>query len=574
MAAIVRQVRRVATAILLWSAHPVLAHAQTPATPQASSTALGRALELEQNNKLRDAAAAFREAITGGAAVPGILGLERVYSQLGAPDSMLPVLDALIRERPREPVFRSVQLRTLTTLGRHEVAAQAFEQWLVVSGRDATPYREFARLLLEEGRTGAADTVLQRAQRVLGSGRDFAMELGELRAAMGLWEPAAESWREAVTMTPYLHDAAVFALAPAPANMRVGVLRVMLAPSSVIASRKVAASLALHWGNARDAWEALKALPPGDSAAAAWTDFAERAEGAGAWLVARDALVAALGVKNSAVTAARAAADAASGGDNANALVLAARAASLSDSATAARLTVAVRVQALSNLGRAADAEALLRAYAPYVDAPQRARLMAQVARGWVRAGDLTRARAALESVPEDDRADAAGWIALYEGDLRTARKEMRTLMDQSADAVTALALLARTRSDSSPTIGAAFLALARGDSAAAAARLASAAAEVKDAAPLLLGTAARLLVRRRDDPGAVRLFQQVLEQYPESPEAPEAELEWARALRRAGQGADAARHLEHLILTWPQSALVPQARRELDLARNAVPTR
>jgi hypothetical protein len=29
---------------------------------------------------------------------------------------------------------------------------------------------------------------------------------------------------------------------------------------------------------------------------------------------------------------------------------------------------------------------------------------------------------------------------------------------------------------------------------------------------------------------------------------------------------------LEHLLLTYPQSALAPQARRELDLARNAVP--
>jgi hypothetical protein len=29
---------------------------------------------------------------------------------------------------------------------------------------------------------------------------------------------------------------------------------------------------------------------------------------------------------------------------------------------------------------------------------------------------------------------------------------------------------------------------------------------------------------------------------------------------------------LEHLILTYPQSALVPQARRELDLARAGIP--
>ena len=35
------------------------------------------------------------------------------------------------------------------------------------------------------------------------------------------------------------------------------------------------------------------------------------------------------------------------------------------------------------------------------------------------------------------------------------------------------------------------------------------------------------------------------------------------------GDNAGARQHLEHLILTWPQSALLPQARRELDLVRS-----
>ncbi|MDQ4080711.1 MAG: hypothetical protein M3125_08120, partial [Gemmatimonadota bacterium] len=57
-----------------------------------------------------------------------------------------------------------------------------------------------------------------------------------------------------------------------------------------------------------------------------------------------------------------------------------------------------------------------------------------------------------------------------------------------------------------------------------------------------------------------------------DAPEAPEANLEWARALRRAGRHTDAVARLEHLILTYPDSALVPQARRELELARGAIP--
>ena len=39
------------------------------------------------------------------------------------------------------------------------------------------------------------------------------------------------------------------------------------------------------------------------------------------------------------------------------------------------------------------------------------------------------------------------------------------------------------------------------------------------------------------------------------------------------GHTADAVTHLEHMILTYPESALVPQARRELELARSAIPS-
>jgi outer membrane protein assembly factor BamD (BamD/ComL family) len=62
------------------------------------------------------------------------------------------------------------------------------------------------------------------------------------------------------------------------------------------------------------------------------------------------------------------------------------------------------------------------------------------------------------------------------------------------------------------------------------------------------------------------------VEQYASSAEAPAAELEWSRALRRRGDMSGAANRLEHLILSYPQSALVPQARRELELVRNTIP--
>jgi thioredoxin-like negative regulator of GroEL len=50
------------------------------------------------------------------------------------------------------------------------------------------------------------------------------------------------------------------------------------------------------------------------------------------------------------------------------------------------------------------------------------------------------------------------------------------------------------------------------------------------------------------------------------------AELALAELLISSQRTEDAVSVLEHLILTYPESALVPQARRELDQARGAVP--
>ena len=53
---------------------------------------------------------------------------------------------------------------------------------------------------------------------------------------------------------------------------------------------------------------------------------------------------------------------------------------------------------------------------------------------------------------------------------------------------------------------------------------------------------------------------------------APAAELALAELLLASTGRAEAIAQLEHLILTYPESALVPQARRLLDQARGAVP--
>lgn len=556
-----------AAALLVVFTAQGLAAQVTPRDPEA----LTRALDLEGAGKCREAVVLYRQALAEGSEPAGpLLGLERCYMQLGEPAPLLEVLDSVLSRRPRDPVARVAYLRTLASSQRHEEADLAFRQWVNAAPREAAPFREYARILLDQGRTRAADTVLQQATMSLGSPREVAAEMAELRGALGMWEASAQSWREALAVYPYLEAAAVWVLTQATPAARDSVRAVLLAAPLELPSRRILAGLEMRWRSPREAWAVLSAVPPSDSAVQSWVQFASDAEQADAWLVARDAYALALKRGADPALAFRAARAAMEGGEAESALSFLAAVEATSDSAGAAT-TLLLRIRALSQLGRTADAESLLSANAARLDPVTRGDAVRAVAWGWVRVGDLEKARAALARGGEADERVAA-WMALYEGDIKAARAGLRRLDETSRDAVLALALLARTRTERAPQIGAGFLALARRDTSAAARSFEAAAAEVPDAAPLLLAVAARLYAVTADSQRTVPLWQQVLERHPESPEAAEVELDWARALRHRGDTAGAIARLEHMILTYPQSALVPQARRELEIARGAIP--
>lgn len=541
------------------------------ARAQGGGESYSRAEALEQDSKFAEAAAAYSEALARDPAqLPALLGLERMDAQLGHLEQFLPVVERAIAAKPELAPLREAQLRTLRTLGQRTQLREAFERWRRDAPGDATPAREYSRILIADGDVRAADSVLRQAQKDVGTGRGFEYELAQLRAAMGMWELSAQSWREAVETNAYLDQAATFSLVAAPAGARPGIVQALEAAPITVSSRRVLASLQLMWGTPRDGWESLRILPPDSAAVVAWSEFATKAEEVEAWLVARDALAAAQHASPEPRALARAAYDALRGGDAAGALFLASLGERTLDSATAAATIVPVHLRALSQTGRVAEASKVMAAYAHFLRPADRPPLDRVLAWGWIRAGDITKARELLAHSDSSD-ADALGWLALYDGNLKAARKSLRPEVESSPEALSALALLARTRADTAPVTGRAFLALARGDTAGAAAGFEKAAAELGDAAPLLLATAARLYASHHSEAQAIALWSTIIEKSSDAPEAPEAELDWARTLRHGGQNQAAIEHLEHLILTYPQSALLPQARRELELSRNGI---
>jgi tetratricopeptide (TPR) repeat protein len=550
-------------------------------TPQAASAqagntaaaALTRALDLEGANKCREAIPLYRQAIAVEDPTGAVLGLERCYGMIGRPDSILPLLDTLLLRKPGEPTLRTVQLRTLSTLRRDADLATAFAQWTSIGPREATPYRVYAQVLLDQGRARGADSVLQSAAEALGGTRELAAEFAQMQVALGMWIPAARSWRAAGEAQGYLEPAAVFSLMPVPAALRDSVRAIFSEPPHSLGSRRMLSGLELRWHAPRNAWKVLSELPPTDSTLEAWIAFGREAEASESWLTARDAYRLAFQHRPADRRLAMRAANAAlSGGDPQSTLELLQPLASAPDSGAASTVLV-LQVRALGLLGRPAEAESLL-ATGAGLDSEGRRIAQRALAWAWIQQGQLERADRALEIAGRDTEEGerVAAWISLFHGDLKTARRGLRRTDEASNDVVTAMALLSRTRADTSPEVGRAFLTLARGDTTQAAQEFRDVADRLPDAAPLLLATAGRLYVATRDTAQALLLWQLILEQHTEAPEAAESDLEWARVLRARGDSPGAIARLEHLILTYSQSALVPQARRELDLVRGSIP--
>ena len=553
------------------------------------SVPLGRALELESTGKGREAVAFFRQALADPAAgddgrTAAILGLERVWAELGQRDSLVPLVTAALRTRPSDPTLRGVQLRALVAVRRDAEARAAYEAWRRATPGDAQPYREFARLLLDAGRSAAADTVLREAEpsiRGPGGRRALALELAQLHAALGAWTRAGTSWRTAVDAMPYVELAAFFSLQAAPPAARDSVLPPLLEAPVSLVPRRVAAQLLLGWRRPREAWQALAALPADDSSRATWRDFADRLEAVDAWGPARDAWTRVHGADGDPEAARRAASAALAGGDAAGALALLERAAQARAAGGAAPSSAAIadaallRVRVLAALGRAADAERVAAEAAPRVDAGDRARLAGALADAWVSAGDVTRARAALAVAGARDDAPVAGWLALYAGDLRRARALLKRPGEdvgaaRTELAMTALAVVARTRADSAPAVGARSSAPRAATPSAP--RSSSSRPRSSCRRPRRCWSRRRRVCRPR---AATRRRP-----WPSGSASPRRTRDRPRRRRRSSRGrgscsaaaiaAGVRARLEHLIVTYPESALVPIARRELEQARTS----
>jgi tetratricopeptide (TPR) repeat protein len=569
-------------ALVLCAAAPVAARAP-------AQVPLERALDLEQEGRLAEAAEAYRAVLAlQPADVGALLGAERAYAQLGRRDSAAALARRALAVDSTSRLINVVLLRSLRALRDDSALAAAFERWTSAAPRDVAPYEEMARLLLADGRDAQARALVQRARQRLGDPRAAAAQMAEVEAREAAYGPAAEEWRSAVAREPGMLEAAVHSLrtvAPADRDL---VLRTLSGGPDAVTGGAIAVDLLLAWEEPRHAWALLRGGLPesGPVRAARLRHFAEgvgRLDGVEARRMAAEAL--------------ELSAQSQTGPDAARTRIESARAfAAAGDVAAARRLLRAMAEAPGTPSGVASAARATLVELAAAEGAPgEAARLLEQeraslsvgefqhlarrVAFAWVRSGAVDRAEAAVAGDSSLAGDEVRGWVALFRGDLDRAAATLRAVgadagdPDRAPERAAAVALASAVGRDPLPALGAALLMAAEGDTLGSSRALAGVARALDgDAQAEVRLWAARFAAAAHDTAAAVATWEEVAARPGASTAGAAALLSLARVAATRGRFAEAADRLEELILRDPESALVPEARRELDRVRGLVP--
>jgi len=563
-----------------------LALAAAPARAQES---LLRAMDLEEQGRFVEAAAAFRAVLAAEPVnVGALLGAERVNAGIGRRDSTAALARRALALDSTNRTFHVVLLRSLRALREDSLGAAAFERWVALAPRDAAPYVELARLLLAVGRDSQARALIGRARSRLADPGAAAAELAQIEMREAFFTRAAEEWRTAVAREPGKADAAAYSLQAVLPDERDGVLRVLGSGPAAAVGRQIAAELLLGWNEPRRSWAMLRAAlaDSGAQRAAALRRFAERAgrlDGREAQRVAAEALEALAAsqpgpdAEQTRIESARAYASAGDGVAARRLLRAIAEAPGASASmVTAARATL---IELAARQGDADEAARLLDADRARLPVREMLRLSRRVAFAYLRSGRLDRATAAAAADSSLAGDEVRGWVAVFRGDLRGGTALLRTVGADAGDAAltpdraAVVALVSAVGRDSMPELGAALLRAAQGDTLGASHAMAAAARQLEgDGQAAALLWSARLAEAARDTAGAEGLWGEVAGRYPSSPAGAASLLGLARVAAARGQLAVAAARLEELILRSPESALVPEARRQLDRIRGLVP--
>src|SRR5690606_34930665 len=244
------------------------------------------------------------------------------------------------------------------------------------------------------------------------------------------------------------------------------------------------------------------------------------------------------------------------------------------------RQATAFRIELTAREG---DLEEAIREFAEfqrsYKETPELDRLAAALADVLLRRGEVERAEEVLGRVSGPRTSLVRSHIALRRGDVAAARAALLAAApalhgEEATETIGLATLLGRVSTAGAALLSRAMTELALGRTQDAVAILWAESSELTaDERPAILEFAARLADRAELETEAERIRRAIITDHPEAPEAPAALLALAMMVSARDPDAPEARELlERLILEHPRSALVPQARRELNRLQGRIP--
>lgn len=581
--------RRLLSGMLLPIAAVLPLAAQQPAAINIPMNPLQQALAAERRGDHEAAIPLFVAVLNEHPdEVAAVLGLARILPPLGRGEELIGHLRKAIEIDPRNTGFHSLAVRQMSLLKWADSAERIVGLWVAEAGDSEEPYREWALAALEARDRETARRALSLGQQRIPEPARLSPERAQLYQMDGDYAGAAAEWLRAIGLVPAFRQSAVQLLSAAPAEMRDTVGRVLAADGSVEAER-VLGYLMMKWGDLREGSALLTKQAPAMTEEArmlfrpALDELRSRRDPAA--LLARGTLLEAQAARETGadrvrvrVDAARAYADA---GDEVKARALLAMIAEDPDAspqvASSASTTL---LGVLLAEGKAHEADSLLRRVGHSLTLDELDHERRRVAMAYARTGDLRRADSMLAVDTSIAGFDARGRVRAFMGDLKGASELLRLagpFDDDRAFVVRRVAigaLIQMADADSSAEMGNALLALERGDTAAAVAALERAAADLGPAgAAAVLVTAGDLAVAVGDAASAARQYLAAEER--DLP-ASSARARHGRAtlMLAAGDTDGALKLVESILLDFPDSAVVPAARRLRDQMIGAVPGR
>ncbi|HEY7637536.1 MAG TPA: hypothetical protein VH763_18445 [Gemmatimonadales bacterium] len=550
---------------------------------------MSRAFELERRGNYAAAAEAYRLILaTKPGDVAALLGLERALLPISRSPQILPQVRAALVASPTNPAIYGVALRAWAADEAPDSMRAVALRWARIAPGDESPYREWgAAALSRRDRAGAREAYALGRER-LGRADALAGEMAQLAVADSDFVTALREWLPAVRRLPGYRVTAVATLAQAPQDIRSDLLKSLDQQDDDFTARRLKAELQVRWGDPLSGVKTLEPALPAEKSKAieALRGLLDqlRSQRSREALLAQGRILEAIASRMPDQQGPRlrleaAQAYSAAGDRDAARRMLAGLADDSSAPGSVSSGAAMTLIGVLIDEGKLDEASRRLAGVRAGVDAEDYADLERRIVLGWVRAGDLARADSALAGDSTVEAFALAGKIRLYRGDIRGAIERLKAAGPFAGDRADAthrtmlLALLQPIETDSLPELGHAMLLLEQGDSTRATSELEKVAAGLppeKGGAELRL-LAGRLAAATGKSEDAERLFRAAAVK-DAGAAAPAAELALAQLLLARGRQNEAVAQLEHLILTYPESALVPQARRALDQARGAVP--